>query len=266
MLNLNTQVFLNTAEIKSKAPSIFTTTSSPGLSEKYTHIPTSTVVEDMERLGWGVVDAKEIKARKGIGFQKHLIVFRNNSIVIDGEDGDVVFPQILLQNSHDGKSSFNFTAGIFRMVCENGLVVSTKEFENVKLRHMGYTFEELQNKIKEMVERLPLTVDTMNRMKQTQINEEQKIEFVKRALSTRFRVDEIEHINIDYMTLLEPTRKEDQSNDLWTVFNVVQEKLLNGGFQYSNGSKSRKARKIKNFQQDIKVNQQLFEMALEMLP
>jgi hypothetical protein len=72
-------------------------------------------------------------------------------------------------------------------------------------------------------------------------------------------------MNIDYMSLIEPTRKEDESNDLWTVFNVIQEKLLNGDFQYSNGPKLRKARKIKNFQQDIKVNQQLFEIALELV-
>ena len=58
----------------------------------------------MEKLGWGVVDAKEVKARKAdtMGFQKHLVVFRNNEIQITSEDGDNVFPQILLTNSHDG--------------------------------------------------------------------------------------------------------------------------------------------------------------------
>jgi hypothetical protein len=119
MLNINSEQFLSQSEIKSKAPSIFTKTPSPGLSDKYTHIPTSIVLDDMEKLGWGVVDAKEIKARKGIGFQKHLIVFRNNNIVINGDDGDVVFPQILLQNSHDGKSSFTFTAGLWLLQQQN---------------------------------------------------------------------------------------------------------------------------------------------------
>ena len=70
-------------------------------------------------------------------------MFRNPDVVINGDDGDTVFPQVLLTNSHDGKNAFTFTAGLFRMVCANGLVVSTKEFENVKMRHMGYTFEDL---------------------------------------------------------------------------------------------------------------------------
>jgi len=62
-------------------------------SDKYTHIPTDQVIKDMELLGWGVVDAKEVKARKEttVGFQKHLVVFRNNDVVIHGEDGDTVF-------------------------------------------------------------------------------------------------------------------------------------------------------------------------------
>jgi hypothetical protein len=267
MMNLNAQTFLTEQEIKSKAPSIFTKTSSPDVSDKYTHIPTSIVIEDMSKLGWGVVDVKEVKARKGVGFQKHLIVFRNNDIVINGEDGDVVYPQLLLTNSHDGKSSFTFTAGLFRMICENGLVISTQTFESVKMRHLGYTFEELQQNIITMVENLPLTVESMNKMKSTQITPKDKLELAKRAVISRFdnmEIENVDDLNIDFESLLSPTREEDKGNDLWTVFNILQEKVLNGDFQYISGTKIRKARKIKNFQQDIKVNQRIFEAALEL--
>ncbi len=75
MLNLKNQEFLSTEQIKSKAPSIFTSTAAQGVSDKYTHIPTSNVIDDMDLLGWKVVDVKEVKARKGIGFQKHLLVY-----------------------------------------------------------------------------------------------------------------------------------------------------------------------------------------------
>jgi hypothetical protein len=62
--------------------------------------------------------------------------------------------------------------------------------------------------------------------------------------------------------LLQPTRKEDEGNDLWSVYNVIQEKLVNGMVDYRNGNKQRKARRIKNFQQDIKINSELYELAL----
>jgi hypothetical protein len=262
MLNLRNSDFLSKEEIKSKAPSIFTSTAAQGVSEKYTHIPTSNVIEDMDLLGWKVVDAKEVKARKGIGFQKHLLVFRNEDVVINGADGDTVFPQILLTNSHDGKNSFTFTAGLFRMICENGLVISTEQFEDVKMRHMGYTFEELQEQIKGMVERLPLTVESMNKMKQIEMSQDMAVEFARKAITTRFNENEIENISVDINELLHPTRKEDEGTDLWSVFNVVQEKILDGDFNYTFGTKVRKARKIKNFNQDLKINKELFSIAL----
>lgn len=263
MLNLKGQEFLSKEQIKSKAPSIFTSTAAQGVSDKYTHIPTSNVIDDMDLLGWKVVDAKEVKARKGIGFQKHLLVFRNEDVVINGADGDTVFPQILLTNSHDGKNSFTFTAGLFRMICENGLVVSTEQFEDVKMRHMGYTFEELQEQIKGMVERLPLTVESMNKMKQIEMSQDAAVAFAQKAITARFNENEIENISIDVNQLLTPTRKEDEGNDLWSVFNVIQEKILDGNFNYTFGNKVRKARKIKNFNQDLKINKELFSIALE---
>jgi hypothetical protein len=91
-LNLNNNTFLTSPEIKEKASSIFTTTSAPGTSQKYSHISTKQIIDDMEELGWGVVDAKQVRARKGEGLQKHLVVFRNNDLFIEGADSDNVFP------------------------------------------------------------------------------------------------------------------------------------------------------------------------------
>ena len=111
MLNYESQEFKSLEELREIAPSIFTKVGSKDTSEKYTHIPTDQVIKDMGLLGWNVVDAKEVKARieTTVGFQKHLVVFRNNDVVINGEDGDVVYPQVLLTNSHDGKNSFQFS-------------------------------------------------------------------------------------------------------------------------------------------------------------
>jgi hypothetical protein len=263
MLNLN-QDFRTKSEIRQLANSIFTTEGAPGTSEKYAHISTEKIIDDMQLLGWGVVDAKQVKARKGEGYQKHLVVFRNNDIQITAEDGDNVFPQILLTNSHDGKNAFTFTAGLFRMVCENGLVVSSREFENMKIRHYGYSFEELQETIKAMVEKLPLTVESLNKFRQVELSQEQALDFAKRALEVR--LGELDNIQIDFQDLLTPTRSEDRGNDLWSVYNVIQEKVIHGMFNYKYGVKSRKARKIKNFKQDLVINERLYDLALEYVP
>ena len=266
MLDIQNSQFIDKKEIKNRAKSIFTETGAPNVSEKYAHISTEKIIDDMALLGWGVVDAKEVKARKDIGFQKHLVVFRNNDIQITSEDGDNVFPQILLTNSHDGKNAFTFTAGLFRLVCENGLVVSSREFENMKIRHYGYTFEELQETIKTMVEKLPLTVESLNKFRSIELGQDQMLDFAKKALETRFTEDELENIKIALTDLLTPTRKEDNGSDLWSVYNVVQEKLVHGMFNYQYGNKSRKARKIKNFNKDLELNEKLYDLALEYVP
>jgi hypothetical protein len=263
MLNITATTFLTESQIRETAKSIFTTTGAPNTSNKYSHIPTNQIIQDMEKLGWGVVDAKQVRARKGDGYQKHLVVFRNNNIVIEGTDGDSVYPQVLLTNSHDGKNAFTFTAGLFRMVCENGLVICSKEFENLKIRHYGYNFEELTNVINAMVEKLPLTVESMNRFKTKQLRKEQIFEFAKKAAAIRFGADQLENITINYSALVTPTRPEDKGDDLWSVFNVVQEKLVHGMFEYISGTKLRKARKIKNFKQDLDLNAKLYELAVE---
>jgi hypothetical protein len=237
--------------IKAIAPSVFTTEKASHLSDKYVQTPTSRVVEDLMNLGWEVTKVQEVNSRKYKGFQKHLVVFRNPDIMIKGENGDDSFPQILLTNSHDGKAAFNFRVGIFRLVCSNGLVISDADFSNVSIRHMNYTFESLQVKINEIIEKLPGLVNKINVFKAKTLTEVEMNDFATKASQLRTK----KRVNI--MDVLSATRTEDQGNDLWVVFNRVQEKILGGS--YTSGG--RKARSVKNFQKDIQLNEQLFELA-----
>ena len=88
MLKTNSITPLSKRDLNEIAPSIFTTVPSPEVTDKYTHIPTEKVIDDMELLGWLPVEAKEVKARTKdtSGYQKHLVVFRNNDVVINGAD------------------------------------------------------------------------------------------------------------------------------------------------------------------------------------
>ena len=279
MINLQSTDFLSLEEIKEMAPSVFTTNGSKDTSDKYTHIPTDRVIRDLEVLGWKVADVKEVAARKedNKGFQKHLVVFRNEDVVITGEDGDTVYPQILLTNSHDGKNSFKFQAGLFRMICENGLVIADESFEDYSIRHMGYDFEALQSLITEMVSNLDLTVESMNKMKQIELNEDQQLELAKKLLDIRLEgtgnaYDDYQPKSINYSQ-----RKEDNGVDLWSIFNRQQENIIEGNFKYFNEEKyakydnvnmdfiGRQARPIKNFKQDMNVNKKMFATALELV-
>ena len=180
-----------------------------------------------------------------------MVILRHPDIKIKGNNGDDSFPQIILTNSHDGKNAFNFRVGLYRLVCSNGLVVADSEFGNTSIRHINYTFEALREKINELISKLPNLVQKINLFKSTQLTEAQMIDFANKAanLRTKQRVNALE--------LLTATRNEDQGNDLWLVFNRVEEKILGGS--YTTGK--RKARSVKSFQKDIELNEKLWELA-----
>ena len=274
MLDYQNDQFKSLEELKEIAPSIFTKKGSDKTSSKYTHIPTDRVIKDLELLGWGVVDAKEVNARQDKGYQNHLVVFRNPDVSINKKstnvDGevfeDIVFPQILVTNSHDGKNSFKFQAGLYRMVCENGLVIADQQFEDYTIRHMGYDFEALQGVIKDMISNLDLTVESMNKMRKIELDENQQFEFAKKLLDIRVEGTDNLYREEQIGDILVPQRKEDFGDDLWSVFNRVQENIVEGNFKYYNAKTlgtERQARPIKNFKQDMDVNKKLFSAALE---
>ena len=56
-------------------------------------------------------------------------------------------------------------------------------------------------------------------------------------------------------------RVEDYERTLWNTFNVVQEKLIRGGFVKEQNDKSRKVKAIKSLNMDTYINKKLWELA-----
>ncbi len=218
-------------EIKAICPVAYQTKASNAVSENYTFIPTSKIIDDMDALGWKVGQATMVRSRKNSGFQKHLIKFFNPSIEINGDDG-TMYPQVLLTNSHDGKSSFKFEAGIFRLVCSNGLVIKSHDFGSFNIRHMGYSFDQLQTNIKQFVDGLPSIVERMNMFITKTMTENEMRAFAQQAIDARFGGAKVTGIELEELLAVE--RNEDNGNTLWKVFNRVQEKIVGGSFTYVN--------------------------------
>ena len=257
-----------------------------GLSDHYSFVPTMNVINDLRELGYEVTDAKQVKARKKStnGYQKHMITLEhpkykldqvNEVEISDGETETQVkkpteYPQILLTNSHDGGNAFTLSAGIFRLVCCNGLVIKTEDYGSARLVHKGYSFEAVQKLVKEFEETVAEVLTKITEMKKVQLTKEQQIEFAKKAALLRFTAKSYNEDNIsdvvDIDDLLNVERKEDAGNGLYEVFNRVQESLINGKYTYlGTKDKPRKARPIKNFKQNIEVNSKLSKLAFELV-
>jgi hypothetical protein len=246
-----------------------------GLSKHYSFVPTMNVVNDLRELGYEVVDAKQVKARKKStnGYQKHMITFEHPKYKVEGKEE---YPQILLTNSHDGGNAFTLSAGIFRLVCSNGLVIKTEDYGSARLVHKGYSFEAVQKLVKEFEETVGEVLNKITAMKKVELTKEQQIEFAKKAALLRFTAKSYNEDNIADVVniddLLNVDRKEDAGNGLYEVFNRVQESIVQGKYLYAASgkvndadTKTRKARPIKNFKQSIDVNKKLSALAFELV-
>ena len=267
--------YITKDKIREIAPLVFANApTNPDLSKKYLFVNTETIIDDLEKLGWLPVQAAQRNSRvESTIFSKHMIAFQNPDIKISSEDGDEAYPRILLTNSHDGMQAFKFSVGIFRLVCSNGLVVADEQFSDFKIKHKGYTFSELRKVVKTAVADLPNKVKIMNDMKSRILTQEEKNKLALDAMLIRAGIkpgsEKAAKFNYDDETIediLDPKRDADKGDDLWRVFNVIQEKITQGEFSAAlRGAKVRKVRKIKSFEKDIKVNQELFKLATSVI-
>jgi hypothetical protein len=239
-----------------------------GLSKHYSFVPTTKVVDDLRSMGWECVDAQQVKARKKStnGYQKHMLTFEHPDYKVDGA---TEYPQLLLTNSHDGGNAFTLSAGIFRMICSNGLVIKSEDYGDARLVHKGYSFDAVQKLVTDFTAEIDTALQKVTAMKRTQLTTDQIIAFAKQAALLRFKGNSYNEDNIADVVELDElhssTRPEDNGNGLWEVYNRVQESLINGNYHYKVGVKSRKGRTIKSFKQNIDVNKKLSEIAFELV-
>lgn len=264
--------FLSNEDIKRVCPmALHTAPTNPNVSDKYVQANTMTVVEDLAKLGWYPVQAKQCRNKKNSsGIRSfHMIAFQNPDIKImrnldNGEKVVDTYPRIILTNSHDGFNSFKFMVGMFRLVCSNGLVCG-ETLADMAIRHMNYDFEELRKIVATAIEQVPNIVCTMNKMREIIPTDEQKVAIATEVIKIRKGIDTNETIEVEQEVIediLTPVRAEDKANDLWTIFNICQEKMIKGGFSAPTKSrKSRKQRSITSIKKDMEFNQRLWQTA-----
>jgi hypothetical protein len=176
-------------------------------------------------------------------------------------NGEMQFPEVVIINSYDGSSPLKIMCGIFRLVCSNGLVIKTKDFGEMKQRHMRTEEEIVMEIAAGFAKTATQAINLQTRLAETNLNSVQIKEFAKQAAKLRWKgIAE----DAEYEDLVKVERVEDEGDDIWKVFNRVQEKMINGGIKLE-GMK-RTAKPIENAAKDIWLNEELFSLALSFLP
>lgn len=262
---------LSVDDLRRVAPSVFAETARPGVSSRYTFVSTVQVVDLLRGEGWEPVKAGEQRVRLDArrGFQLHEVRFARRIDLDDGfrNVGDTR-PEMILQNAHDGTRAYRIDAGLYRLVCRNGLTVADSDFAHVSIRHLDVSAEKFACAARAVAENTPRVLELINRWQAVTLSDAAREEFARRAAALRWDPEQPIGRAISPNKLLAPLRYGDAAVDLWTTFNVVQEHLLRGGDRYVpaiNGSPLRqnKTRPVGSLHASQSLNKQLWSIAAE---
>jgi hypothetical protein len=244
--------------IKSTAPSIFATSPSSKMTNKYEFVPTDKIMEFFDREGWEISSVKQ----NGTGIHAlHEVKFRNGQLPSVGD----TLVEAIIKNSHNGMSAFSMSAGLHRLVCSNGLTVPTSVADQFRIRHKDFQLDDVKMLTESFAKKLPMIQHSVGRMMERQLTMDEKVEFVQKASKLRWATGSVPS-TLDLANLLTPNRNEDEGDDLWKVFNVVQEKFVRGGVEYrSQSGRKTGLRGLKNIMAVNAINTKLWETAESMI-
>jgi hypothetical protein len=250
---------LSDDQIRRVAPSIFADGKHESRSERYTYIPTIDVLRGLRNEGFQpfMVCQTRVRDQDKREFTKHLIRMRPAS-EINGEDVN----EIILLNSHDGTSSYQMLGGVYRFVCQNGMVAGETVGE-VRVPHKGNIVRNVINGAFDVLDGFDLIREQKEGMQTVTLNRDEQHAFARSALALRYDPTDADvPAPIAESQLLNVRRFEDRRDDLWVVFNRIQENMTKGGLHgRSRSGRAMSTRPVTGIDQNVKLNRALWMLA-----
>ena len=135
------------------------------------------------------------------------------------------------------------------------MVVSEEEFSTIRICHRGFEEDEVREASQVFTENAVNLNQCVNEWRTVKLNDASKMSFSRQAAKLRFESPGSDLVD----ALLVPHRPEDNDSSLWSVFNRVQENLLQGGFL--NEDTRRRVRPITAIKKNVNINSGLWSIA-----
>lgn len=253
--------------LKYNAPAALSVTRHPvRTSSRYTLISTADVVRCLEDNGFELMSARQTRARtsEAKATARHMLCFRLPQDVGRSRELNDLIPQVVLVNSHDGTSAYWLRAGIYRLVCKNGLLVPMGDFGLIHVPHRGEVIEQVTSGALAIARSFSRVYETIDRMKAWKLAAKERMEFADMALRARWP-DQAPPITSG--RLLEARRAEDTDGSLWVTYNMIQEHLIAGGLRGRNvAGRATTTRGVREIRRSVDLNSRLWKHALSLLP
>ncbi|EMY1531429.1 DUF945 domain-containing protein [Salmonella enterica subsp. enterica serovar Wedding] len=245
-------------ELMQYTPSVFGEDKHASRSDRYSYIPTITLLENLRREGFEPFFACQSRVRDPgrRDYTKHMLRLRRAG-QITGQQ----VPEIIILNSHSGESSFQLLPGIWRQVCANGLVCG-QSFGEIRVPHRGDIAGKVIEGAYDFLAVFDRVEEKREAMQSLLLPPPAQHALTKAALTYRFGE---EHQPVAATQILTPRRYEDRKDDLWSVFNRIQENLSKGGLagRTAQGKRTH-TRAVNGIDGDVKLNRALWVMAEQM--
>lgn len=241
------------------------------VSDRYVPVNTLTVVDDLIAKGFLITDlsggySKAIGDPSG----KHRVDLINPDIFI-GDKKDPTFARVVLVNGYNARVALRMIAGMFRRACENGLIIGqVGDVSKIVKRHLDGVTESMDD-VQTYLKKLPQMSKLVGAYQDMSIDDQLLGQLALEMAMTRQEVVwgskfDPSGFEIDLDTMTEVWRKEDSKKDAWTTFNILQEKVIKGGYDYKlTGGNKRQAKPIVNPYTQDNINAKLFTRFNEVL-
>jgi hypothetical protein len=251
-------------------PAAFTPSPAPKTTKHYDYVDTMQAVEILQDHGFQPVYAKQKPSRKrgNIPFASHLIAFAQDL------DDAPHRPEILLWNSHDASQSLRLLSGLYRFACDNGIVCG--QGLQAKLRHDGGQTAGFEKLVIDQAQNMPKAMAKAETMQAINLDPKQQQDFASKALDLRWQCAtdatwDSSGSFWDAQTMhqaLAPKRIADAPQNLWTIYNRLQEVIIGGQISLlsvtAKGAKQRQAKAVESLKETVRLNQGLWDLADEM--
>jgi len=254
---LRSEFPLSDDQIRTVVPSIFADAPHESRSERYSYIPTAAVLTELRKEGFQpfMVCQTRVRDEGKREHTKHMLRLRHANQINAREANEII-----LLNSHDGTSSYQLLAGMFRFVCKNGLVCGDT-VADVRVPHKGDVAGHVIEGAYQVLDGFERAQASRESMEAITLDAGESEVFARAALALKYD-DPAKPAPITESQILMPRRFDDRRPDLWSVFNRTQENLTKGGLQgrAANGRRQQ-TRPVQGIDSDIRLNRALWLLA-----
>lgn len=251
-------------QLKKVVPSVFATKASMKMGDRYTFIPSLMAVEALAKMGLVPVAGSQRKSQDA-ATARHMVRFARLADIGKKRSKGDRYVEVVMSNSHNGRSAFKFYFGIFELICGNGLIVATNEFAGMVRRHTG-SIADIMQEAEIVLSRTNEVTGCVDKMLKRVLSKPERMKFANDALALRYADPDTGKVvaPITADSLLVPRRTEDEGDNLWKTFNVVQENLLRGGLDGKSAhGRAVRTREVNDVRKVLTFNTSLWSLAAE---